>query len=200
MTPEILVAQSVRNQNRLSSKADLEILSSFPKLEEISCHTTRTPNLHYLESRRGRYGVGKTGLQNRKVGTRLILWKQSFLLSQGRSHARQGGARPKAPQRHKYNPLGAQGGWSIHPINREPPTRRRSTERKPTAAASLEFLRRCPRPCPNHHGWPYVVKPWWSSEAATWIRQVVVPPTFDGDINQFSSLLWYSTSCAYSYV
>jgi hypothetical protein len=31
MTPEIPVAQSVRNQNRLSSKADLEILSSFPR-------------------------------------------------------------------------------------------------------------------------------------------------------------------------
>jgi hypothetical protein len=30
MTPEIPVAQSVRNQSRLSSKADLEILSSFP--------------------------------------------------------------------------------------------------------------------------------------------------------------------------
>jgi hypothetical protein len=33
MTLEILAAQSVRNQNRLSSKADLEILSSFPKKE-----------------------------------------------------------------------------------------------------------------------------------------------------------------------
>jgi hypothetical protein len=31
MTPEIPVVQSVRNQNRLSSKADLEILSSFPR-------------------------------------------------------------------------------------------------------------------------------------------------------------------------
>jgi hypothetical protein len=33
MTLEIPAAQSVRNQNRLSSKADLEILSSFPKKE-----------------------------------------------------------------------------------------------------------------------------------------------------------------------
>jgi hypothetical protein len=33
MTPEIPVAQSVQNQNRLSSKADLEILSSFPRKE-----------------------------------------------------------------------------------------------------------------------------------------------------------------------
>jgi hypothetical protein len=31
MNPEIPVAQSVRNQNILSSKADLEILSSFPR-------------------------------------------------------------------------------------------------------------------------------------------------------------------------
>jgi hypothetical protein len=33
MTLKIPAAQSVRNQNRLSSKADLEILSSFPKKE-----------------------------------------------------------------------------------------------------------------------------------------------------------------------
>jgi hypothetical protein len=33
MTPEIPVAQSVRNQNRLSSKANLEILSSFSRNE-----------------------------------------------------------------------------------------------------------------------------------------------------------------------
>jgi hypothetical protein len=33
MTLEIPAAQSVRNQNRLSSKTDLEILSSFPKKE-----------------------------------------------------------------------------------------------------------------------------------------------------------------------
>jgi hypothetical protein len=40
---------------------------------------------------------------------RLILWKPSSLLSQGRSRARQGGARPKAPKGHKYTPLGSQG-------------------------------------------------------------------------------------------
>jgi hypothetical protein len=37
----------------------------------------------------------------------------------------------------------------------------------------LELPRGWLRPCPSHHGWPYVVKPWWSSGAATWIRQVV---------------------------
>jgi hypothetical protein len=29
----------------------------------------------------------------------------------------------------------------------------------------LELPRRWPRPCLSHHGWPYVVKPWWSSGA-----------------------------------
>jgi hypothetical protein len=33
MASEIPAAQSVRNQNRLSYKADLETLSSFPKKE-----------------------------------------------------------------------------------------------------------------------------------------------------------------------
>jgi hypothetical protein len=53
---------------------------------------------------------GNFVLRIRKIWTRLILRKPSSLLSQGRSRARQGGARPKAPQGHKYNPLGAQGG------------------------------------------------------------------------------------------
>jgi hypothetical protein len=37
----------------------------------------------------------------------------------------------------------------------------------------LELPRRWLRPCPSRHGWPCVVKPWWSSGAATWIRQVI---------------------------
>jgi hypothetical protein len=43
---------------------------------------------------------------NQENLTRLILWKPSLLLSQGGSRAWKGGARPKAPQGHKYNPLG----------------------------------------------------------------------------------------------
>jgi hypothetical protein len=43
---------------------------------------------------------------NQEIWTRLILWKPSSLLSQGRSCARQGGAGPKAPLGYKYNPLG----------------------------------------------------------------------------------------------
>jgi hypothetical protein len=72
MTPKIPVAQSVRNQNILSSKADLEILSSFPRKMNTKVGGnvvpyTRTPNLHYLESGRGRYGAGKEGLWIRKI-------------------------------------------------------------------------------------------------------------------------------------
>jgi hypothetical protein len=70
--------------------------------------------MHYLESGRGRYGVGKEGLRIRKIWTRLSLWKPGSLLSQGRSLARHGGARPKTPQRHKYNTLSAQWEVTIH--------------------------------------------------------------------------------------
>jgi hypothetical protein len=51
----------------------------------------------FLESGRGRYGAGKEGLRIRKIWTRLSLWKPSWLLFQGRSSGRQGGARPKTP-------------------------------------------------------------------------------------------------------
>jgi hypothetical protein len=78
-----------------------------PKLNIISWHTNGTSNLHYLESGHGRYGAGKEGLRIREIWTRLILWNPSLLLSQGGSRARQGGARPKALQGHKCNPLGA---------------------------------------------------------------------------------------------
>jgi hypothetical protein len=35
----------------------------------------------------------------------------------------------------------------------------------------LELPRRWHRPCPRCHGWPCVVKPWWSSGAMPWIHQ-----------------------------
>jgi hypothetical protein len=66
-----------------------------------------------VQSGRGRYAAGKEGLRIRKIWTRLILWKPSLLLSQGGCHARQGGACPKAPQGHKYNPLGTPRGLHI---------------------------------------------------------------------------------------
>jgi hypothetical protein len=107
-----------------------------PMLEEISWHTTRTPNLHYLESGHGRYSIGKAGLQNRNVWTRLILWKPSSLISQGRSRARKGGAHPRLPKGINTTPWAPKEVWSIHLFIRELPTRRRSTRRKPTAATS----------------------------------------------------------------
>jgi hypothetical protein len=113
MTPEIPAMQSVQNQKRLYSKADLEILSSFPRKEmNTKVGGNFVPYNHDADFalfgvRTWRYGARKEGLRIRKIWTRLILWKRSSLLSQGRSRASQGGARPKAPQGHKYNPLGA---------------------------------------------------------------------------------------------
>jgi hypothetical protein len=108
---EIPAAQSVRNQNRLSSKADLEILSLFLR-KEMNTKVEDNFVAHNVDTEfalfgvpRGRYGAVKEGLQIRKIW--LILWKPSLLFSQGGSRARQGGACPKAPQGHKYNPLGA---------------------------------------------------------------------------------------------
>jgi hypothetical protein len=104
MALEIPAVQSVRNQNKLSSKADLEILSSFSRKEM----NTKVENNFVaqnldtdLESVRGRYGAGKEGLRIRKIWTRQILWKPSLLLYKGGCRARQGGACPKAPQGHK---------------------------------------------------------------------------------------------------
>jgi hypothetical protein len=94
MTPEIPAAQSIRYHNKLSSKADLEILSSFPR-KEIKTKVEDNFVAHNLDtefalfgSGRGRYGTGKEGLRIRKIWTRLILWKPSLLLSQGGSRAR----------------------------------------------------------------------------------------------------------------
>jgi hypothetical protein len=36
--------------------------NEYKSWRKFSCHTTRTPNLHYLESVRGRYGADKEGL------------------------------------------------------------------------------------------------------------------------------------------
>jgi hypothetical protein len=38
----------------------------------------------------------------------------------------------------------------------------------------LELSRRWPRPCPSRHGWPCVVKPWWSSRAHVLSRQLYI--------------------------
>jgi hypothetical protein len=77
----------------------------------------------------------------RKIWTSLILWKPSSLLSQGRSRARKGGGRPKAPQGYKYNPLGAQGGVidpSIH--QRAADTKEKHWEEADDRRKSSSFL------------------------------------------------------------
>jgi hypothetical protein len=51
----------------------------------------------------------------------------------------------------------------------------------------LELPRRWLRLDPSCHGWPCVMKPWWSSRAVPWIHQDTC--TFDGDINLTLSLL-----------
>jgi hypothetical protein len=56
-------------------------------------------------------------------------------------------------------------GCHIHPFIREPPTRGEAPGGSRRAPQVLELPRRGPIPCPSHHGWPCVVKPWWSSGA-----------------------------------
>jgi hypothetical protein len=54
--PEIFAAQSVQNQNRLSSKADLEILSSFPK-KEMNIKVEDNFVTHNLDTESALFGV-----------------------------------------------------------------------------------------------------------------------------------------------
>jgi hypothetical protein len=154
-----------------------------------------------LESKRGRYGAGKEGQRIRKIWTRLILWKPSSLLSQGRSRARQGGACPKAPQGHKYNPLGAQGGVidpSIHQRAADTKEKhwQKANDRRKSSSCLGDGL--------GHALAAMVGSVWWCHGGVPEPRlefvKSFVPSTFDDDINQFLSLLWSTTSCAYSYV
>jgi hypothetical protein len=56
MAPEIPAAQSVRNQNRLSSKADLEILSSFSR-KEMNTKVEDNFVAHNLDTEFALFGV-----------------------------------------------------------------------------------------------------------------------------------------------
>jgi hypothetical protein len=56
MSPEIPALQSVRNQNKLSSKADLEILSSFPR-KEINAKVEDNFVAHNLDTEFALFGV-----------------------------------------------------------------------------------------------------------------------------------------------
>jgi hypothetical protein len=79
---------------------------------------------------------------------------------------------PRLPKGINTPPWAPKEGWSIHS----------SKSRRDEGVAPggswrplrvLELPRRWLRPCPSRHGWTCVVKPWWSSGAVTWIRQVV---------------------------
>jgi carbon monoxide dehydrogenase subunit G len=56
MAPEIPVVQSVRNQNRLSSKTDLEILSSFLR-KEMNTKVEDNFVAHNLDTEFASFGV-----------------------------------------------------------------------------------------------------------------------------------------------
>jgi hypothetical protein len=56
MAPEIPAAQSVRNQNRLSSKVDLEILFSFPR-KEMNTKVEDNFVAHNLDNEVALFGV-----------------------------------------------------------------------------------------------------------------------------------------------
>jgi hypothetical protein len=138
-------------------------------LDIISWNTIWTPNLHYLEFGRGRYGTDKEGLRIRKIWTRLILWKPNSLLSQGRFRARQGGVCPRLPKGINTTPWVPKD-WSIHSSE----SRRHEGEapdgsRRPPQV--LELPRRWPRPCLA----AMVGPAWWSHggvpEPMPWFHQ-----------------------------
>jgi hypothetical protein len=56
MSPKIPAMQSVRNQNRLSSRADLEILSSFPR-KEMNAKVEDNFVAHNLDTEFALFGV-----------------------------------------------------------------------------------------------------------------------------------------------
>jgi hypothetical protein len=72
---------------------------------------------------------------------------------------------PRLPKGVNTTPWAPKEGWSIHPIIREPATRGEAPGGSRRPPQVLELPRRWPRSYPSHHGWPYVVKPWWSSGA-----------------------------------
>jgi hypothetical protein len=74
-----------------------------------------------------------------------------------------------------------------HPFIGEPPNWGIYTKGSRRRCESLTLPRRYLRLDHSHHGWTYVVKPWWSSEAMPWIQQGT--HTFDGNINLILSIL-----------
>jgi hypothetical protein len=116
-------AQTSPKSDRLSSDAVLGILSSFPR-KPMNTKVGDNFMAHNLYSEFALFGVRTWEIwcwQGRAANQENLdeadFMETKFPSSQGRSRARQGGARLKAPQGYKYNPLGIQGGVidpSIH--------------------------------------------------------------------------------------
>jgi hypothetical protein len=93
----------------------------------------------------------------------------------------------------------ASDGRHIHPFIREAPTRGEAPGGSQRPPQVLKLPRIWLRLDPSHHGWPCVVKPWWSSGAVPWIHQGIC--TFDDDINLILSLLLiYFDACLFSFM
>jgi hypothetical protein len=63
--------------------------------------------------------------------------------------------------------LGTQGGVTNPSIHQRAVETKEKHREEADGRRVLELPRRWLRPCPSRHGWPCVVKPWWSSRAAT---------------------------------
>jgi hypothetical protein len=95
--------------------------------------------------------------------------------------------------------VSASAGRHIHPFIREPPTRGEAPGGSRRPLQVLKLPRRWLMLDLSRHGWPGVVKPWWSSGVMLWIHQGTC--TFDGDINLILSLLLiYFIACLLSFM
>jgi hypothetical protein len=63
--------------------------------------------------------------------------------------------------------LGAQGGVINPSIHQKAAEMKEKHREEADGRRVLVLPRRWLRPCPSHHGWPCMVKTWWSSGAAT---------------------------------
>jgi hypothetical protein len=125
IAPEIPAAQSVQNQNKLSFNADLEILSSFPR-KQINTKVEDNFMAHNLNTEFALFGIRTWEIWHRKgrAANQENMDEADFMETKFASLARsisckaRWSTRPKAPQGHKYNPLGAQDGYLLTSIHR----------------------------------------------------------------------------------
>jgi hypothetical protein len=109
----IPVVQSVRNQNKLSSKADLEILSSFPR-KEITTKVEDNCVAHNLDTEIALFGVRTWEIWRRqgRAANQENLDEADFTETKFASLPRRISCKarwstPQGTQGHKYIPLGA---------------------------------------------------------------------------------------------